>query len=162
MIVTLTSILLIVFRDSLVQNAASRGLQLFLKVLKSPNRDRDSRLKIVMENMGHFVDNDLKSSASQGAIRRDLHTSEKDVWEQAWEPMDFEGDSPDIIDAPPFAWWLMWRGTYSNRYGDEIPDKLREWGYVFWDRERIIGARARELLVDTWRRTWRIDPRTLF
>jgi hypothetical protein len=43
----------------------------------------------------------------------------------------FSGDGAP--DAPPLAWTILWRETYSALYGHFIPDSLRRCGYVFWD-----------------------------
>jgi hypothetical protein len=52
---------------------------------------------------------------------------------------------------PPFAWILMWRGKYSNLYGEYIPDLLRGWGYVMWDERRWNAIDyATHMLLMTW------------
>ncbi|KAG8165663.1 hypothetical protein KVR01_004215 [Diaporthe batatas] len=143
-----------------IQSTVSRGLPYFLKFLAIPEGDRDARLRPVVDNVGRWLLKEmLVSSTSFNFERRDLHPSPNDVREKEQVPLLFLGDSFDTKLGPPFGWCLMWRGTYSNRYGDDIPDKLRHWGYVFWDRERVIGSTARRLLLHTWRDQHWEDPR---
>ncbi|KAK1655116.1 hypothetical protein BDP81DRAFT_468400 [Colletotrichum phormii] len=49
--------------------------------------------------------------------------------------LPFDGDKEN---GPPFGWVLLWGGTYSNSLGGRTPDTtLKDWGYVFWDKESI-------------------------
>jgi hypothetical protein len=142
-----------------IQSAVSRGLPYFLKFLALPEGDQDTRLRLVIDNVGKWLHEDMLSAVAYGFKRRDLHPSPNDVRQDEQEPLLFLGDSFDTKPRPPFSWCLMWKGTYSNRYGDDIPDELRQWGYIFWDRERVIGSKARELLLRTWRTQHWADPR---
>jgi hypothetical protein len=51
---------------------------------------------------------------------------------------------------PPYAWTLLWMGTYSNRLGIWMPKRMQRWGYVFWDAVRMKGVGAKEVLEDQW------------
>lgn len=67
--------------------------------------------------------------------------------------MPFLGDEEK---APPLSWVIIWGKTYSNSYGDDIPAVLRDWGYVFWDRERVMakGGEMKAVLLSGWRNAW--------
>ncbi|KAI9167824.1 hypothetical protein HJFPF1_03963 [Paramyrothecium foliicola] len=74
--------------------------------------------------------------------------SERDVLQEVRSPFPFRGD--DDPRAPPLAWTLIWRGTYSNLYGCYIPDEMRRWGYVFWDAARLESTAGKEILEVQW------------
>lgn len=80
--------------------------------------------------------------------RRDNHQfGEKDLAEQRRETMPFSGDNPS---APPLAWALLWGGKYSNLFGGYLPDELRQWGHVIWDKDRLDVNGARRYMVKLW------------
>lgn len=83
------------------------------------------------------------------ADRRDNvpQLSIKDEAEAARVPMKFKGDNSD---GPPFAWILLWNGIYVNFYGEVIPDRLRETGWVMWDARRFESALARQFIETIW------------
>lgn len=108
--------------------------------------------------MDEWLLEDMLSAVQYGFERRKLYPSPNDERESEQEPLLFSGNTSAIKPGTSFCWCLMWTGTYSNRYGDDIPDDLRQWGYVFWDRERVIGSGARGLLLRTWRSEhWTMD-----
>lgn len=146
--------------DCFIQSAVSRGLPYFFNFLSLPEDDTDARLRLVIDNVGKFLHEDLLSSAADGVIRRDRDPSRNDLREDEHEPLVFLGDSFATTPGPPFCWCLMWKGSYSNRYGDDVPEELRNWGYIFWDRERVVGSKARELLLHIWKSQHWVDPRT--
>ncbi len=81
--------------------------------------------------------------------------------EESCEPMPFVGDlEPEKYGSwPPLAWVAVWGPTYSNRYGDYLGDKMRLWGYVMWDADRLEEQGGEELLSRQWRPER--DPRVL-
>jgi hypothetical protein len=92
-------------------------------------------------------------------IRRHLHPSELDQIKEAQQKMPFFGDEEN---APPLAWVIIWRGRYSNLYGDLIPSVLQDWGYVFWDVQRLTanGGEMKRQLRLAWLERWPDrDPR---
>lgn len=95
---------------------------------------------------------------------------EKNLAERRRDPMPFRGDenSCALLNGeadpaneriaqgfttcgPPFAWVVIWNGKYCNLYGEYLPRRLRQWGYVLWDESRwnTIG-RPRQLLSSNW------------
>lgn len=80
--------------------------------------------------------------------------SERDLKQQARDPLPFAGDvEPDAHGpSPPLAWTLMWKGTYSNMYGDSLgySDDIRRWGYVMWDAARLETEGGKDLLLRQW------------
>lgn len=79
--------------------------------------------------------------------RRENHSDERDRKQDVRDPLPF---LEDRIDAPPFSWTMMWKGTYSNLYGWYIPDDMRPWGYIFWDAGRLERVDAINLIQDRW------------
>ncbi|KAH6623230.1 hypothetical protein F5144DRAFT_657627 [Chaetomium tenue] len=79
--------------------------------------------------------------------------------ERAKQRMPFLGDEEK---TPPLSWVIIWGETYSNTYGDDIPSVLRDWGYVFWDKERLMakGGEMKAVLQSAWLDAWPcVDPR---
>ncbi|GKZ36426.1 hypothetical protein AbraIFM66950_007498 [Aspergillus brasiliensis] len=91
--------------------------------------------------------------------RRAWAPSERDKKEERREPLPFRGDNVDDSDRayPPFAWTLLWKGTYSNMLGSYIPSGFSRWGYVMWDAARIERTGAKEVMARQWNRMWGED-----
>ncbi|KAK4119113.1 hypothetical protein N657DRAFT_650530 [Parathielavia appendiculata] len=70
--------------------------------------------------------------------------SERDLKEQARDPLPFVGDlEPEAHGScPPLAWTFIWKGTYSNLYGEHLEGKIRRWGYIMWDAARLETERG--------------------
>ncbi|KAL2022268.1 hypothetical protein VTK56DRAFT_5878 [Thermocarpiscus australiensis] len=100
------------------------------------------------------------SEATQRA-RRQEQLSERDLKQQARDPLPFMGDlEPDTCrSCPPLAWTLIWKGTYSNLYGDYIDDEMHRWGYIMWDAARLETSGGKAVLLRQWGSDW--DPREL-
>jgi len=91
------------------------------------------------------------------SIRRSESFSEQDRAELERHELPFTGDRED---GPPLAWVVIWGGTYSNMYGDMVPDSLQEWGYVFWDAGRLVESGGEQELRREWAEVWKgNDPR---
>jgi hypothetical protein len=71
-------------------------------------------------------------------------TSEHDRAEYDRAPLRFWDDDED---GPPLGWVILWRETYSNFFGDPVPPNLQDWGYVFWDRDRLIRTGGKDDIV---------------
>ncbi|RBA14869.1 hypothetical protein FPRO05_13085 [Fusarium proliferatum] len=80
-------------------------------------------------------------------IRRDNHYSDRDKAQDNRDRMCFEGES---YDSPPFAWVVFWKESYSNLYGDYIPQSFHTWGYVMWDKTRLANADAAAIINREW------------
>lgn len=72
-------------------------------------------------------------------FRRERRVLEVDLMETRRQRLPFVGDAED---QPPLAWVIFWRGRYSNRYGEAVRPGLQRWGYVFWDRKRLIQIKG--------------------
>jgi hypothetical protein len=83
--------------------------------------------------------------------RRFEYSTDEDRAEAVRQKLPF---SRDKEEGPPLAWVIMWRGTYSNSYGDVIPDSLKAWGYIFWDANRLVKSGAKDSLLRVWTPTW--------
>ncbi|KAK4234785.1 hypothetical protein C8A03DRAFT_37412 [Achaetomium macrosporum] len=93
--------------------------------------------------------------------RHEEQLSERDLKQQARDPLPFMGDlEPDTHGScPPLAWTLIWKGTYSNLYGEYLDDDMRRWGYVMWDAARLKTEGGKDLLLRQWGSEW--DPREM-
>ncbi|KAK3304293.1 uncharacterized protein B0T15DRAFT_235219 [Chaetomium strumarium] len=62
--------------------------------------------------------------------------------------------SDDVVKvesgSPNFAWTFLWNNTYSNLYGEFIPNNLTHWGYVMWDFSRLVRMGAMSVLDRKW------------
>ncbi|KAL2198834.1 hypothetical protein P885DRAFT_67974 [Corynascus similis CBS 632.67] len=126
-----------------------------------------------MKDRNHLVTTMQKSISSGGELfdgalsegtqwaRHDEQLSERDLKQQARDPLPFVGDlEPDSHrSCPPLAWTLVWKGTYSNLYGDYLEDEMRRWGYVMWDAARLEEEGGKALLLRQWGNDW--DPREM-
>lgn len=54
----------------------------------------------------------------------------------------FRGDGD--LRAPPLAWITIWGGFWRILYGCYIEDRMREWGYVFWDAATLEEVLKRD------------------
>jgi hypothetical protein len=128
-----------------------------------------------MRDYEHLVTT-MQKSISQGggnfefALQESIHRnqavdddqlSERDMKQKPGASLPFIGDVvPDPHGSyPPLAWTLIWKGTYSNMYGDYLPLDIRLWGYVMWDASRLETEGGKDLLLRqmmVWR-DW--DPR---
>lgn len=54
-------------------------------------------------------------------------------------------------DGPPLPWVIMWRGTWRETFGAELPEALKMRGYVFWDCKRLVKSGGKDKLVSIWR-----------
>lgn len=93
---------------------------------------------------------------SQQARRREQEPTLGDSMTEERVPCEFVGDD---LSGPPFAWTLIWGGTFSNLYGWYIPDEIRKWGYVFWNKDRLQKHGGEQLLATQWEASWDEDPR---
>jgi hypothetical protein len=73
--------------------------------------------------------------------RRETYPTEDDRAADRRERLRFGGDTND---GPPLAWVVEWRGVYNNRFGCFLPESLKKWGHVFWDRKRLIRSQGIE------------------
>lgn len=80
--------------------------------------------------------------------RRENQHSDRDQAQDDREKMVFSRDSDG---SPPLAWVIFWKETYSNLFGDFIPQSLRQWGYVMWDSDRLVNTDAVARLDQAWK-----------
>jgi hypothetical protein len=110
-------------RQALFDGTISRGLGLFQAVPKVA--DREALVRLMQQNMTRCLGELILEAMVwlNSEIRRHLHPSELDQIEDAQQKMPFFGDEEN---APPLAWVIIWRGRYSNLYGDLIPSVLQD------------------------------------
>ncbi|KAH7171617.1 hypothetical protein DER46DRAFT_592456 [Fusarium sp. MPI-SDFR-AT-0072] len=134
--------------DNYRNGIISRGLQ-----VASTLFDLQDHLKKVdvVARESVLVVNDLLLESTvpyrQEERRMNQH-SDSDLAQDNREKMAFNGDDED---SPPLAWVTFWNGQYSNLYGDFLPRSLREWGYIMWDRNRLVNADALALVDQEWK-----------
>lgn len=106
--------------------------------------------------LGHTIPQILARTNQQ--LRNQSHPSDRALKEACLDKLPFSGDKED---GPPLAWVTVWKGTYSNRFGDDVvPAALHAWGYVFWDAERLVLSRWKQALEFAWASKWHgHDPR---
>lgn len=113
-------------------------------------KDHDQRVDLMAKSLRYgfsFFDDAMCFSAQQH-WRLDMdRVKERDLAEQRRDAMPFAGDSPS---APPLAWVLLWGGKYSNLFGGYVPQELRQWGHVMWDRDRLDVNEAKKCLAELW------------
>ncbi len=144
-------------RQLLLDGTVARGLVQFQRVLRTSNREEQAALaqKTVDTYVGEPI-NDCLRWATQYR-RRSGQRSEDDRREDDREPLFFSGDKED---GPPAAWTTIWGNTFSNTYGDIIPSSMQNWGYVFWDEERLLQSRGIWALEKACKELWQgHDPR---
>ncbi|KAH6847556.1 hypothetical protein B0I37DRAFT_405501 [Chaetomium sp. MPI-CAGE-AT-0009] len=148
-------------RHALLDGTISRGLPLFQAV--SRMADHEALIRLMQQNMGYRsgqpIPNTLRWMTQDSRRNLNNYPSELDQMEEARQRMPFLGDDED---APPLAWVIIWRGTYSNTYGEVIPSVLQGWGYVFWDVQRLAakGGEMKKELRLAWSQAWSgTDPR---
>lgn len=125
--------------------------------------DRGTLVNIMQRNIVSsphgFVDTDVGILCDgRQRERREEAPSRKDELTLERAPLPFQGD---CLSGPPLAWTIIWGGTYCNMIGDYIPDKLRQWGYIFWGADRLEGCGGRDVLLLQWEERWNLydDPR---
>ena len=129
-----------------------QGLHLLHSLLFQPKDDPN----LASLSCGNNIEDDILSESAQ-FFRRRARFGNRDWKEQRRDEFVFEKD-----DEPnaPFAWTSIWDGTYSNKYGYVIPNELRDWGYVMWDKTRMERSGAEQVLKRQWNRVWgNSDPR---
>lgn len=125
-------------RDSALAGTCQRGLWTLYDVV---TQDDHEDLVVTMQYYlvhGSGIFEDALSWTTQ-FFRRERRPLEGDRIEARRERLPFSGD---VVDGPPLAWVIYWKGRYSNRYGDAVQDSLQHWGYVFWDRKRLIESKG--------------------
>lgn len=136
-------------RSNYLEGTALRGLSLLSTVLFGI-RDHEHLVSIMQQQITISPHISLDPStgilgSTQQRLRRRNRLSERDRMEEQRLAFPFRGDI-DEPDAPPLTWTVVWCDTYSNLYGDYIPDEMRRWGYVFWDAAIIASTGGRRIL----------------
>jgi hypothetical protein len=142
----------------------SRGLKTALRLLSID--DHETLVQKMSQCLVHASRRDpplrevLSTSAQRG--RHDESTSSpnvQDTPQQQREPKHFYEDEapapseyPEPVSVmpvtdPPFAWVTLWGGRYASIYGEYVPKSLRQWGYVIWDKSRLIEMGADESFI---------------
>ncbi|GCB26951.1 hypothetical protein AAWM_09836 [Aspergillus awamori] len=142
------------YEDSYLIGLITQGLDHLQKIFFEIQDH--SRLVAIMEESLILRTSMFICASGLGALdyltqddRRIVAPSERDKREERREPLPFRGDKVDESDGayPPLAWTLLWKGTYSNMFGNYIPNEIPMWGYVMWDAARLERTGAKEVLL---------------
>lgn len=149
-------------RKTLLEGTALRGFALLNTVLFRV-QDHEDLISTMQQHMARsYIGLDALTGIlgeAQQTLRRQTHPSERDKLQDERAPCSFSGDIDERM-KPPAAWAVIWGDTYSNLVGWYIPDKIRRWGYVFWDAPRIESIGGRELLKQQFEEAGDdVDPR---
>ncbi|KAH9897326.1 hypothetical protein F4778DRAFT_256600 [Xylariomycetidae sp. FL2044] len=143
-------------RSVFLRSMTQRSVKLLVQLLKI---DCHEKLVSKMERRlgtSQFIDATMDEALDLGAqgdrrvFRPISFPNDKDRAEQERKQMYFNGDVLPP-NQPPFAWVLLWNGKYANLYGDYVPELLRKWGYVMWDKQRWIDLGATDLIASQWK-----------
>ncbi|KAL2262529.1 hypothetical protein VTK26DRAFT_1059 [Humicola hyalothermophila] len=129
-------------RELLREGTALRGLRLFANVLAT--RDHDELAAAMLQYQVRFRGFEHVLSWAMQHGRRTLYPSETDLAEARKDRVAFAGDTED---GPPLAWVIGWCGRYCNTHGPIIPAELKAWGYVSWDRRRLIKSGGKDAVL---------------
>ncbi|RYP13395.1 hypothetical protein DL767_010753 [Monosporascus sp. MG133] len=140
--------------DDYMDGTVSRGLKMTVRLLAI-----DDYEKLVSKMQRYLTHDQSLDAPMRKALdsvaqndRREMSTNfpdARDEAEQRRDPVDFVGDAVPP-DGPPLAWVLLWGGKYANIYGEYVPESLRRWGYVMWDKRRWTDMGAKELIARQW------------
>lgn len=148
-----------VAKISFTTGMAFQGPRLFKKIVST--RDHDQLDALMTKNIRVSLDVPLLQGLDlfTQEQRRANTPSARDQRENNRELMKFVRDEPEN-GKPPLAWVMIWRGSYSNLFGDVIPHDMKRWGYVIWDATRLVENGAKHLLNYQWGQRWSwADPR---
>ncbi|KAF2747588.1 hypothetical protein M011DRAFT_467653 [Sporormia fimetaria CBS 119925] len=163
----------------LADGTATRGLDLFGRVLTLRDQP-DGLIPFLRPHIVHpvwkktniwqmYLDEDPFYDERIFYRRMQRHPNEHDEMTERSDPLPFIGDDLDA-SGPPLAWTIMWGDTYSNLFGSFIPDKMKNWGYIFWDAWRLtkLAVDDGEMLAWQWESShtmdlrvqalWNVDP----
>ncbi|KAL6835548.1 hypothetical protein V8C40DRAFT_234572 [Trichoderma camerunense] len=144
--------------DDYMDGTVSRGLKMAVRLLNIG--DHEKLVSKMQRCLTHDQNLDAPVRTAIGLAaqsdRREMSTSfpnKRDEAEQRQDPIRFTGDTVPP-NGPPLAWVLLWGGKYANIYGEYVPESLRRWGYVIWDKIRWDSMEAKELIA----RQWEMEP----
>ncbi|RYC62360.1 hypothetical protein CHU98_g3835 [Xylaria longipes] len=145
--------------DDYMDGTVSRGLKMTARLLVID--DHEKLVSTMQRCLTHFRDLDAPMRQALGSVaqsdRREMSDNfpnARDEAEQRRDSIHFAGDAVPP-DGPPFAWVALWGGKYSNIYGEYVPQSVRRWGYVMWDKRRWIDMGVDGNLVV---RQWETSP----
>ncbi|KAF4418720.1 hypothetical protein FACUT_11710 [Fusarium acutatum] len=136
------------FGDYYRNGIVCRGLPVLFAALEISSHVE--LVKLIADNVVSVADDMISETTRpyHQDTRRDNHYSDRDKAQDNRDRMSFEGES---YDSPPFAWVVFWKESYSNLYGDYIPQSFRPWGYVMWDKDRLVNADAVAIINREWK-----------
>ncbi|CVL08487.1 uncharacterized protein FMAN_05204 [Fusarium mangiferae] len=134
--------------DNQLYGIISRGLSVLSTALKT--QDQSKLAELIASEIVPMVEDILFESTNSyyQETRRESHHSDRDQAQDDREKMVFSSDSDG---SPPLAWVIFWKETYSNLFGNFIPESLRQWGYVMWDSDRLANTDAVARLDQGWK-----------
>lgn len=137
------------------------GLDLLRTVLTCLKPEHKETLVSIMQRsiVSSYIPLDISVgvlSDFQQKKRRQQTPSHRDKLTNERAPLPFQGD---CLYGPPVAWTTIWDETYSNLIGMYLPDTMRQWGYIFWDVDRMKAYGGLDVLRRQWEDYWDEDPR---
>lgn len=139
------------------------GLGLLQTILldTKPEDDREQLVALMQDSIASSYTPLAEFEGAFGetaqSYRRQEAPSAGDALTARRAPLPFLGD--DDLGGPPLAWAVIWDGTYSNLFGEYMPDEMRRWAYVLWDAGRLEERGGRGVLERQWGECWDHDPR---
>ncbi|KAF4337256.1 hypothetical protein FBEOM_8845 [Fusarium beomiforme] len=136
------------FSDWYRNGMACRGLNVLFTVLTT--KDQTKLAEVISSEIVTAIDDMIFETTrpdNQERRRIDQH-SDRDKAQDNREKMSFSGDNES---SPPLAWVTFWKERYSNLFGDFLPRSLRQWGYIMWDRSRLLNTDAIALIDREWK-----------
>ncbi|KAF5671877.1 hypothetical protein FDENT_10723 [Fusarium denticulatum] len=136
------------YGDDYRNGIVCRGLRVLSAALEIPSHSE--LLKLIASEVVSVQDDMISETTRpyHQDTRRDSQYSDRDRAQDNRERMRFEGE---CYYSPPFAWVVFWRELYSNLYGDYIPTSFRPWGYVMWDKDRLVNTDAVAIIDREWK-----------
>lgn len=132
----------------------SRGIKITARLLAihSHNQlvNKIARYLTPCQYLDQCIEESL-STMAQSERREDLNYNSKAKDEaEAVTLLPFSGDTVPP-KGPPLAWVLLWGGKFVNIYGGYIPEPLKAFGWVRWDKHRLDNLGVRRLIADQWK-----------
>jgi hypothetical protein len=148
------NLLLTLAATDYLDGTLSRGLKMTVRLLAID--DHEELVTKMQRCLTHAHNLDAPMRRALGTVAqndRRLMSADapdaRDEAEQRRDAMTFVGDAVPP-DGPPLAWVLLWGGRYANIYGEYVPEPLRRWGYVMWDKHRWTAMGAEQLVARQW------------
>lgn len=141
-----------------------KGLDLFNRVLEDYDHNRHGKMRLSRPTMARakgvsLVECITANTQCTKRLESRYGRDESDQAEYNRVSLRFLGDDEE---NPPLGWVTFWREEYSNMFGDHVPPALQDWGYVFWDRDRLTEIGGTDDIVRVRYAASYDDPRSIW